>query len=275
MFFSKRKGFLHAKKPKLLLCFFICFLFSFQLLLSQDFKGENNSDNLKNQLRDHQPKEELERLQNIDKLERANQEVTITKNRQVWLVLVTITVIVLVFILIIILRQFTKSKGAKIQILKLETQLMQTELELLQIKNEAAKNSIQSSKNLQIKIHEIIESIRQSEIAKDPSVIGIRQDLERLISVSFQGKTQVDPIKSDLIIYEQLKLQYPDLSNLNETSVQILLFSLKDATPMFISREMRLNVQYVRNVRSRLKSILNPENSEQWKWADIHAYLSN
>ena len=122
---------------------FICFLFSFQLLLSQDFKGENNSDNLKNQLRDHQPKEELERLQNIDKLERANQEVTITKNRQVWLVLVTITVIVLVFILIIILRQFTKSKGAKIQILKLETQLMQTELELLQIKNEAAKNSIQ------------------------------------------------------------------------------------------------------------------------------------
>jgi len=275
MFFSKRKGFFHTKKSKPLLCFFICFLFSWQLLLSQDFKGGNHSEVPKNQLQNQQPKEELERLQNIDKLERANQEITITKNRQIWLVLVTITVIILVFILIVILRQFTKSKGAKIQILNLETQLMQTELELLQIKNDAAKNSIQSSKNLQIKIHEIIESIRLSEIAKDPSVIGIRQDLERLISVSFQGKTQAEPIKSDLLIYEQLKLQYPELSNLNETSVQILLFSIKDATPMFISREMRLNVQYVRNVRSRLKNILNSENSEQWKWADIDVYPSN
>ena len=79
MFFSKRKGFFHTKKSKPLLCFFICFLFSSQILLSQDFKGGNHSEVPKNQLQNQQPKEELERLQNIDKLERANHEIIIQK----------------------------------------------------------------------------------------------------------------------------------------------------------------------------------------------------
>jgi hypothetical protein len=216
--------------------------------------------------------EELERLQNKDKLEQTSQEITITKNRQIWLVLITAITVILVSVLIVMLRQFIKNRATKIQILELETNLMQTELELLQIKNEAAKQTVKSSEKLQRNIQSIIENLRQSDISKNPEIIEIRQDLERLISVSFQAKPAAVRVKSDMEIYENLKSQYPELSNLNDTAVQILLLSIKDATPKFISHEMKLNVQYVRNVRSSLKALINTENTERWQWTDIRLF---
>lgn len=223
----------------------------------------------KTTLSDTQPQEELEKLLNISNLEDVNREITLTNNRKLWLILTVVASVVSIIILAVLLLQFFKNRSTKIQILRLEANLKSKELELLQIRNTQAANSVKSTQQVQLEINSIIEKLRSSEMAKNPVVMRIRQDLERLIDVSLVSPISETPIDSDVLLFSRLVHMYPKLLEANNTSQQILLLSINQFSPKEISLKLALNVQYVRNVRSRMKSIINPTGDLHWKWTDL------
>lgn len=97
----------------------------------------------------------------------------------------------------------------------------------------------------------------------------IRQDLERLVDVSLVSPINETPIDSDLLLFSRLVVLYPELQEANPTSQQILLLSINNFSPMEISVKLSRNVQYVRNVRSKLKMMVNPNGNPKWKWTDL------
>lgn len=223
----------------------------------------------KTALSDTQPQEELEKLLNISKLEDVNREITLSFNKQLWLISTTLAAIISLAILVVLLLQYFKSRNTKIQILELESDLKSKDLELLQIRNTQTSNSIESTQQIQQEIYSIIEKLRGSELAKNPVVMRIRQDLERLVDVSLVSPINETPIDSDLLLFSRLIVLYPELQEANPTSQQILLLSINNFSPMEISVKLSRNVQYVRNVRSKLKMMVNPNGNPKWKWTDL------
>jgi len=213
--------------------------------------------------------EELDNILKTQKLEAIDREIVISKNNQFVLNVVIISSLLAVLMIFIFLRQLHRRRKNRIQMLNLETDLLIKELELLQLQNDTALNSIELSRRIQTQIHQVIEHLKKPSVAKFPEVISIRQNLERLIEIPLNTSSDFTASETDLQNLEQLNNRFPVLRELNDTVKLILLLSAQDHSPKEIAIQLNLNVQYVRNVRSKIKSLLNLSNEDSWAWKNV------
>jgi hypothetical protein len=100
-------------------------------------------------------------------------------------------------------------------------------------------------------------------------MVDIKIELERLkgVELPIEGETIEE---SDIFEkYQYLSEKFPSLTEMNSTSYKILVLSILDNAPKDIANLLNLNMQYVRNVRSKLKKELSEQMGENWDWPDL------
>ena len=125
------------------------------------------------------------------------------------------------------------------------------------------------SKIILSKIDELIVKIKNSNISNNPTFVDIKVELERLKDVELPFETE-NIEQSDIFEkYQYLTDKFPSLADINSTTYKILVLSILDNAPKDIANLLNLNMQYVRNVRSKLKKELAAELGEDWDWPDL------
>ena len=59
------------------------------------------------------------------------------------------------------------------------------------------------------------------------------------------------------------------LSDMNHTTYKIFVLSILNNAPKDIANLLNLNMQYVRNVRSKIKKEISENMGENWDWSDL------
>jgi len=161
------------------------------------------------------------------------------------------------------------NRKKQLSILKLESELKEKELELLRQNQEKQQNTVFTSKLILNKIEELILKIKNSNLSNNPTMVDVKIEMERLIRVDLP----IDGIQTDesdiFEHYQYLTEKYSSLADINTTSYKILVLSILDNAPKDIANLLNLNMQYVRNVRSKLKKELSDELGEDWDWPDL------
>lgn len=169
----------------------------------------------------------------------------------------------------------TLNKGRKqrLELLTLESEKQAQSIELLRLQNEKQMNSIMSSNFAVKQLEHIIHKMREPNLLGNPLIVGFRQDLEQLLAVEFnvamgsQGET-AETVED----YEYLKIRFPQLTEWNDTAFKILVLSVLENQPKDIAKLLSLNMQYVRNVRSKLKKMLSEQITDDWEWPDLKKF---
>lgn len=165
---------------------------------------------------------------------------------------------------------WNKSRKQKFELLTLESDKQAQSIELLRLQNEKQMNSIMSSNFAVKQLEHIIHKMRDPNLKGDPIMVGFRQDLEQLLTVEFNAAVgSREEVAERVEDFEYLKIHIPQLGEWNETAFKILVLSVLDNQPKDIAKLLNLNVQYVRNVRSKLKKIISEQVDDDWNWPDL------
>lgn len=168
---------------------------------------------------------------------------------------------------------WNKSKKQKLELLTLESEKQAQSIELLRMQNEKQMNSILSSNYAVKQLQHIIHKMRDPHLVGNPVMMGFRQDLEQLLAVEFNAALGSQSEAAETVDdFEYLKTQFPQLSEWNDTAFKILVLSVLDNQPKEIAKLLSLNMQYVRNVRSKLKKIIADQMPADWNWPDLKKF---
>lgn len=223
-----------------------------------------NSDNIKLS----NIKEEIKRAKILKKVSDQENLIERSKLRQNWLTASSAIFGALLIVLALLFISMNRSRKKRINILALEAELKEKEVELLKIQNEKQANSVITSNMAIQKISELSNFIRQSDLAKNPTMIDIRMNLDRLTEVVY--KEYNEEVQEDIFEnYEYLREKYPCTKDLNTTSFRVMILSILENTPKDIANLLNLNMQYVRNVRSKIKKDLQNEIGVDWDWPNL------
>jgi hypothetical protein len=240
-------------------------------LASRDFdlSFQNEVDEFK--ISDVRNKIELAKL----KSEIRNKEELIksAESRQKFLLgLVSISIAFLIAIGYLLLT-LNKSRKQRLELLTLESEKQAQSIELLRLQNEKQMNSIMSSNFAVKQLEHIIHKMREPNLLGNPLIVGFRQDLEQLLAVEFNVAMGSQGEAAETVEdYEYLKIQFPLLAEWNETAFKILVLSVLENQPKEIAKLLSLNMQYVRNVRSKLKKMLSEQIKDDWDWPDLKKF---
>lgn len=212
--------------------------------------------------------DDIKRARILKKLSDQENQIEKSELRQNWLTASSSIFGVLLMVVTLLLFSINKSRKKQINILALEAQLKEREVELLKIKNEKQANTVLTSNMAIQKISELSEFIRQSDLAKNPTMIDIRMNIDRLTEVVY--KEYNDENQQDIYEnYAYLRDKHYRLKDLNTTSFRVLVLSILGNTPKDIANLLNLNMQYVRNIRSKIKKDLQADLGENWDWQDL------
>ena len=189
-----------------------------------------------------------------------------TKNKFILIGLLC-AVIVLVALLIV-LRLILRNRKNSTQILELEKTMRENEIVVLQKEKELKEKTITLAQSVLVQVSKLSENIRNSSFSKDPQVLLLKQDLDRLseLSTSF---SELD-IQNDVAYseFDYLFDKIPSLAPLNQTERKILILTIMGSRPKEIGSVLALNDQYVRNVKSKIKKLL-PEEMQNVEWDQL------
>lgn len=214
-------------------------------------------------------KEEINQAKMVQKLSDQENLIEKAEIRQNWLITSSTIAAILIVALTLLFITNNRNRKKQISILGLEASLKEKELELLKVQNEKQANTVLTSNIAIQKITDLSEVIRNSDLAKNPTMIDIRMNLERLTQVVY--KEYNDVLHQDVLDnYSYLREKYSQINELNNTSFKVLVLSILENSPKDIANLLNLNMQYVRNIRSKIKKDLSEELGQNWKWSDLN-----
>jgi DNA-binding CsgD family transcriptional regulator len=146
--------------------------------------------------------------------------------------------------------------------------MRENEIVVLQKEKELKEKTITLAQSVLVQVSKLSENIRNSSFSKDPQVLLLKQDLDRLseLSTSF---SELD-IQNDVAYseFDYLFDKIPSLAPLNQTERKILILTIMGSRPKEIGSVLALNDQYVRNVKSKIKKLL-PEEMQNVEWDQL------
>jgi len=183
----------------------------------------------------------------------------------------SIFLMVLLVSAIIGLALYVKNGKKRNNIITLEAKLVKQELEMLRQEKELKENVVAISQSILEEVSGIGQRLRTAGFARDPEAISIRLDLERLAQLS---QSVIQPSLSEVVYesYDYLFVQYPQLKALNTTERRILILTVLGNKPREIAALLKLNDQYIRNVKSKIKKLLATEPGVA-DWSDLKQKL--
>lgn len=221
------------------------------------------------ELRNSNIQQEMEKVRIMQILDEQKYKIEKAELKQNWLLALSVVFGALLISTALFLYQFNVNRKKQLNILKLESELKEKELELLKQNQEKQQNTIFTSKLILNKIEELIQKIKNSNLSSNPTMVDIKIELERMIRVDLPDDS-ISAEESDVFErYHYLTEKYSSLTELNTTTYKILVLSILDNAPKDIANLLNLNMQYVRNVRSKLKKELSEELGEDWDWPDL------
>jgi tetratricopeptide (TPR) repeat protein len=212
---------------------------------------------------------EMEKVRILQILDQQKYQIEKAEIKGNWLLALSVVFGALLISTALFLYQFNINRKKQLSILELESELKEKELEMLKQNQERQQNTVFTSKLILTKIDELILKIKNSNLSNNPTMVDIKIELERLkgVELPHEGETIEE---SDIFEnYQYLSEKFPSLTEMNSTSYKILVLSILDNAPKDIANLLNLNMQYVRNVRSKLKKELSEEMGENWDWPDL------
>jgi tetratricopeptide (TPR) repeat protein len=212
---------------------------------------------------------EMEKVRILQILDQQKYQIEKAEIKGNWLLALSVVFGALLISTALFLFQFNINKKKQLSILELESELKEKELEMLKQNQEKQQNTVFTSKLILNKIDELILKIKNSNLSNNPTMVDIKIELERLkgVELPIEGETIEE---SDIFEkYQYLSEKFPSLTEMNSTSYKILVLSILDNAPKDIANLLNLNMQYVRNVRSKLKKELSEQMGENWDWPDL------
>ena len=213
--------------------------------------------------------QEMEKVRILQILDQQKYKIEKAEIKGNWLLALSVVFGALLISTALFLFQFNINKKKQLSILELESELKEKELEMLKQNQEKQQNTVFTSKLILNKIDELILKIKNSNLSNNPTMVDIKIELERLkgVELPIEGETIEE---SDIFEkYQYLSEKFPSLTEMNSTSYKILVLSILDNAPKDIANLLNLNMQYVRNVRSKLKKELSEQMGENWDWPDL------
>lgn len=221
------------------------------------------------ELRNSNIQQEMEKVRIMQILDVQKYKIEKAELRENWLLALSVVFGALLISTALFLYQFNINRKKQLSILQLESELKEKELELLKQNQEKQQNTVFTSKLILSKIEELINKIKNSNLASNPTLVDIKVELERLKGVDLPSENEMDDDSDIFEKYQYLTDKFPVLADLNSTTYKILVLSILDNAPKDIANLLNLNMQYVRNVRSKLKKELAAELGEDWDWPDL------
>lgn len=213
--------------------------------------------------------QEMEKARIMQILEDRQHQIETSQIKQKWLIAASIIFAALLISTALFLFQFNINRKRQLSILKLESELKEKELELLKQNQEKQNSTVFTSKLVLSKIDDVISKIRVSDLSAHPTMVGIKSELERLLEVEIQSEAELSEEKDVFEEYQYLIEKYPMLSDMNQTTYKIFVLSILNNAPKDIANLLNLNMQYVRNVRSKIKKEISENMGENWDWSDL------
>jgi tetratricopeptide (TPR) repeat protein len=232
-----------------------------QLELSQ-LKDSLQGKDIENEIAQAELNYKISEKQNI-----INQSSTKNKLVLIGLLCALITMVAL----LIVLRLRLRNRKNSTQILELEKTMKVNEILALKKEKELKEKTIILAQSVLVQVSKLSENIRNSSFSKDPQVLLLKQDLDRLseLSTSF---SELD-IQNDVAYseFDYLFDKIPSLAPLNQTERKILILTIMGSRPKEIGSILILNDQYVRNVKSKIKKLL-PEEMQNVEWDQLRKF---
>ncbi len=213
--------------------------------------------------------QEMEKVRILQILDQQKYQIEKAEIKGNWLLALSVVFGALLISTALFLYQFNINRKKHLSILQLESELKEKELEMLKQNQERQQNTVFTSKLILTKIDELILKIKNSNLSNNPTMVDIKIELERLKGVELPHEGETIEESEIFEKYQYLSEKFPSLTEMNSTSYKILVLSILDNAPKDIANLLNLNMQYVRNVRSKLKKELSEEMGENWDWPDL------
>lgn len=190
-----------------------------------------------------------------------------------WLRTTAVLVVFLLFLLIINLWQWRRDRQRVEKELTLNLELEQERKSILEQERSYTDRIRLLSEALIAKSLRWSEMINSSKIAKDPTAIQIRRELD--VVATLKGNFEHDSVilTRGESVEEALK-QFPELDDLSHTAKEVVLLSISGQKPREIAKLLSLNEQYIRNLKSSAKKRLEPRLGASFRWDDL-AHLNS
>lgn len=190
------------------------------------------------------------------------------RNRQ--LLTASFSILVIGALLIMVYIRAKTIQERKWKMLKIQNEISTNSFEIAQGNYENDREIIFKSQALFQKLKSILENIESSVHKNHPSVLKCRGDIQNLLQFKYIEKDIENHINSNIYSqYDYLKIRYKTLSNIGNNAFKIIVHSVLNNEPKDIGHLLNLNVQYVRNVRSKVKKEIALEVPNFSDWPDL------
>lgn len=217
-------------------------------------KDESIKEEVKNQERTI---EELRQLEKLFTEIRDKEQIIFQQNKQQKVTYVLFGFVLIIVVLgIWITRNQLKIKNIKQRQLETEQQALIKEKELNNRIVEYSKSMIAQNEKIKVEILNTVATASKS----------IKNQTSKIFS-KFQLSTSISAIENPKIANQLIKekedwnAKYPGFNDLNKTEQRVLVLTMENYRTKDISNVLGISIQYVRNVRSRLKRKLNLPNN--------------
>jgi tetratricopeptide (TPR) repeat protein len=214
----------------------------------------------------------IEAMVKMAQMKREQDQIRETMNDQhtenQWLRTTAVLVAFLLFLLIVNLWQWRRDRLRIENELKLSLELEQERKAILEQERSYTDRIRLLSEALISKSLRWSEMINSSTMAKDPTAIQIRRELE--VVATLKGNFEHDSaiLTRGESVEEALK-PFPELDDLSHTAKEVVLLSISGQKPREIAKLLSLNEQYIRNLKSSAKKRLEPRLGSRFRWEDL------
>ena len=200
--------------------------------------------------------------------ERIREAMQDQQSQNQWLRTTAVLVVFLLFLLIVNLWQWRRDRQRVEKELTLNLELEQERKAILEQERSYTDRIRLLSEALISKSLRWSEMINSSKIAKDPTAIQIRRELD--VVATLKGNFEHDSaiLTRGESVEEALK-KFPELDDLSHTAKEVVLLSISGQKPREIAKLLSLNEQYIRNLKSSAKKRLEPRLGTSFRWYEL------
>ena len=235
---------------------------------NRSIKHQLELSQLKDSLQDKDIESEIAQVELNHRISEKQKIINQASTKNKFILIGLLCAVIVLVALLIVLRLILRNRKNSTQILELEKTMRENEIVVLQKEKELKEKTITLAQSVLVQVSKLSENIRNSSFSKDPQVLLLKQDLDRLseLSTSF---SELD-IQNDVAYseFDYLFDKIPSLAPLNQTERKILILTIMGSRPKEIGSVLALNDQYVRNVKSKIKKLL-PEEMQNVEWDQL------
>jgi len=182
----------------------------------------------------------------------------------------SIFIIITAALLILVYFRAKTIQERKWKVLKIQNEISAKSIEIAQKSNEKGRQLVFKSQALFQKLESINENIALSVYNDHPVLVKCKHDILNLLRLKHLENEGEQELGSDIYTqYAYLKTKFRSLTNIGDNAYKIIVHSVLNNDPKDISHLLNLNVQYVRNVRSKVKKEIELETTNFNNWSDL------